>query len=155
MLTKIKKYILNWLVLPALDLKVKLDSIAYCPKRNSEHAVGYDLYSPTPVTLKAKKLTTIPLLFSTSFNPGWEAGLSDKSSFGAKGIGVLGGVIDPDYRGGWCVMLYNNGVEDVKIGNGDKIAQVVFRRVSNELPQVVTDLPPSKRGQGGFGSTGK
>ena len=41
------------------------------------------------------------------------------------------------------------------IHKGDKIAQLVILPLVKTTPEVVTELPPSDRGEGGFGSTGK
>lgn len=74
-----------------------------------------------------------------------------------KGIDVLAGVIDPDYRGVIGVLLMNLSGETVVIQNGDKIAQIIFERADRLAFYPVADLSAlnaTKRGSGGFGSTG-
>jgi len=44
--------------------------------------------------------------------------------------------------------------ESVKIARGDRIAQLVIAEVPELRPAWVDELPPSSRGEGGFGSTG-
>ena len=62
--------------------------------------------------------------------------------------------IDSDYRGELLVAMINLGTEPVAIERGMRIAQLVFQRVEAMELEEVAELPPSERGQGGFGSTG-
>ncbi len=65
------------------------------------------------------------------------------------------GVIDSDYRGEIKVGLINLGKEDYVIKKGDRIAQMVFAPVLIAETEVVSELPDTERGSGGFGSTGR
>ena len=79
-----------------------------------------------------------------------------RSSWGAKyGITLANavGVIDSDYRGEIKVALINNGPHLVEIKPGDRIAQLV-PSVGEPEPVKVKQLASTKRGVGGFGSTG-
>ena len=73
-----------------------------------------------------------------------------------KGITVLNtpGTIDADYRGELGVILMNQSKETVVIHSGDRIAQLVFAKVEKVKLVNVTDVNVTKRGDGGFGSTG-
>ncbi len=89
--------------------------------------------------------------------PGYEAQIRPRSGLALKhGISVLNtpGTVDADYRGEIKVLLINLGKEDFFIYRGDRIAQMVI----NALPSVkiykTKKLPPSDRGEGGFGHTG-
>ena len=62
--------------------------------------------------------------------------------------------IDSDYRGELMVALVNLGAEPFEVTRGMRIAQMVVGRVEQVEFQPVTELPPSGRGAGGFGSTG-
>lgn len=64
------------------------------------------------------------------------------------------GVIDSDYRGELCVALLNLGESSVTIRAGDRIAQLALLPVCRALPTVAQALEPTRRGEGGFGSTG-
>ncbi len=64
------------------------------------------------------------------------------------------GTIDADYRGEVHVVLANLGTVPVMIHRGDRIAQIVVAPVSRASFEVVDELPPTVRGEGGFGSTG-
>jgi dUTP pyrophosphatase len=63
--------------------------------------------------------------------------------------------IDSDYRGELMVALVNLGQEPFEITRGMRIAQMVVARVEQVAFEPVAELPPSGRGAGGFGSTGR
>jgi dUTP pyrophosphatase len=65
------------------------------------------------------------------------------------------GLIDPGYRGDVDVIAHNTDLRvSVRIGVGDRIAQLVLVRLAELEPASVAELPPSVRDEGGFGSTG-
>ena len=70
-----------------------------------------------------------------------------------KGIDVMAGVIDADYRGELGVILINLGEEPVQINAGDKIAQLIIETRHRCNFVEVADLNNTDRGAGGFGST--
>ena len=65
------------------------------------------------------------------------------------------GVIDSDYRGEVMVRLQNDDGHQFEIKVGDRIAQAMIIPVSQVSFEVVEELSETKRGDGGFGSTGK
>jgi len=65
------------------------------------------------------------------------------------------GVIDSDYRGEILVCLHNHGWEDYTVSPGERVAQLVVLPVVQAKFTVVDELPTTRRGNGGFGSTGK
>ena len=72
------------------------------------------------------------------------------------GIGVLNspGTVDSSFRGEVGVILYNTSETPFKIEPQQRIAQAVICPVIRAKFMVVTELPESDRGMGGFGSTG-
>ncbi len=64
------------------------------------------------------------------------------------------GTIDADYRGEVQVILVNLGSEAVTIARGARIAQLVVAPSSRVAFEPVASLPETRRGAGGFGSTG-
>lgn len=64
------------------------------------------------------------------------------------------GTIDSDYRGEIKVIVINHGEEPFTIKHGDRIAQMIIAPVQKIEIQKVFELPRTKRGDGGFGSTG-
>lgn len=65
------------------------------------------------------------------------------------------GLLDSDYRGELFIALENCGVNDFRIGDGQRIAQILFVPIARPLSfEVVDELTSTERGDGGFGSTG-
>ena len=64
------------------------------------------------------------------------------------------GVIDSDYRGEIKVGLQNSGSEDYTVQPGDRIAQLMIAPVIQARLTLVDELDDTRRGAGGFGSTG-
>ncbi|MBM2821127.1 MAG: deoxyuridine 5-triphosphate nucleotidohydrolase, dUTP pyrophosphatase [Candidatus Berkelbacteria bacterium] len=71
------------------------------------------------------------------------------------GLISLGGVIDSGYRGEIGVGLWNLSKKKVKINQGDRIAQLLIQPIINIQVKESIKLAESKRGQKGFGSTGR
>ena len=65
------------------------------------------------------------------------------------------GVIDSDYRGEIIVGLQNSGESDFTVRPGDRIAQLMIAPVIQANIRMVDELDETRRGAGGFGSTGK
>lgn len=66
------------------------------------------------------------------------------------------GLIDAGYRGEITVVLVNtDGEADYEVRRGDRVAQLVIQRVETAEFLDVGELPPSDRGGGGFGHTGR
>jgi dUTP pyrophosphatase len=65
------------------------------------------------------------------------------------------GTIDADFRGEVMVLLINLGRETVTIEPRERIAQLVIAPVEQAEISVADELPPTARGAGGFGSTGR
>ncbi|TDU43575.1 dUTP pyrophosphatase [Gelidibacter sediminis] len=88
---------------------------------------------------------------------GYEAQVRPRSGLAAKnGITVLNapGTIDADYRGEIGVILVNLSNDDFEIANGERIAQLVIAKHERAEWTAVETLSETKRGEGGFGSTG-
>lgn len=64
------------------------------------------------------------------------------------------GLIDFSYRGPISLMVDNIGSESVTINNGTRMCQLVSYDLSPIKLSLVDSLSKTKRGDGGFGSTG-
>lgn len=64
------------------------------------------------------------------------------------------GTVDPDFRGEAGILLRNRGKHDFAVEEGMRIAQLIFSKVELPALQEVPELPSTRRGSGGFGSTG-
>jgi dUTP pyrophosphatase len=131
------------------------------PAYHSEHAAGLDVVAAvqdeTPVTVAPGGRAAIPTGFVLELPPGYEGQLRPRSGLALKsGVTLLNspGTVDADYRGEVKVIIINLGDQPFIVRRGDRIAQLVIARVEPIRIQVATELAPTIRGQGGFGSTG-
>jgi dUTP pyrophosphatase len=128
---------------------------AVIPTRGSPKAAGYDLYSTESYTLRPNERRLFKTGLSMAIPSGMYGRIAPRSGLAfKKGVDVLAGVIDEDYRGDIGVILINLGQEDFKVVVGDKIAQIIFE-FYNEVSFEEQALTNTDRGSGGFGSTDK
>ena len=101
-------------------MKIKLLSDkAIVPSRGSKYAAGYDLYSVESYELKVGERKAFKTDVSMAIPHGYYGRIAPRSGLALKkGIDVLGGVIDEDYRGELLVILVNLGQENVQINAG-------------------------------------
>lgn len=132
-----------------------LNENARVPERGSPQAAGFDLFASEAATIRKGEVVLVPLGFATAMDDTFHGRIEGRSGMASKGLLVVTGVIDADYRGEWKVILQNLGKEDYQVAIGDKVAQVVFRQTVAAHFQTVSRLSESSRGAGGFGSTGR
>jgi dUTP pyrophosphatase len=129
------------------------------PAYATEGSAGLDLMAAltTPVDLPPLGRAVVPTGIAIALPTGYEAQVRPRSGLAAEhGITVLNapGTIDADYRGEIGVMLVNLGDAPFRVEPGMRIAQMVIAPVSAVDWDEVEELPESRRGDGGFGSTG-
>ena len=138
----------------------KLKPNAILPTYGSAEAAGADLYAclETPVQIEPGKTVFIPTGLAMEIPSGYaglayaRSGLACKQDLApANKVGV----IDSDYRGEFIIALHNHGREVRTIAHGERIAQLVITPVFTPGFTEVSELSDTKRGSGGFGSTGK
>lgn len=96
--------------------------------------------------------------FAIEIPAGYEAQIRPRSSLALNcGVTVANapGTIDSDYRGEVCVIMVNHFYKPFRIKHGDRIAQLVIAPVVQGDFRLVDELSETKRGDGGFGSTGR
>jgi dUTP pyrophosphatase len=132
------------------------------PEYQSPHAAGLDLLAAVPETaplvLAPGQRALVPTGLTIALPSGYEAQVRPRSGLAAKhGVTVLNapGTIDADYRGEIGVLLINHGDAPFPIHRGERIAQMVVAAVARVELVSSGSLPPTKRGSGGFGSTGR
>jgi dUTP pyrophosphatase len=136
-------------------IKVPFTGDGQAPKRASEWAAGADLHAGADVTLAPGERALVPTGLQLAIPAGHVGLVWPRSGLAVRhGIDTLAGVIDSDYRGEVRVLLVNHGAEPFRIRRGDRIAQLLIQRVEQADFVPVAELPPSGRGEGGFGSTG-
>lgn len=129
------------------------------PEYETEGSAGCDLRAALdePIILKPGKRALIPTGLRMALTEGFEAQIRPRSGLAYRnGITMLNspGTIDSDYRGEIKVLAINHGENDFTIKHGDRIAQMVIAPIQQIEIQQVYELPKTKRGHGGFGSTG-
>mgnify|MGYP006295367285 CR=1 len=130
------------------------------PQYKTDHAAGLDLPAAVQrdTVIPAGKFKLIPTGFSVEIPVGYEGQVRPRSGLAVKhGIGILNapGTIDADYRGEIGVILFNFSDRDFTISRGDRIAQLVITRMEHVSSREVEHLNDSRRGEGGFGHTGR
>ena len=139
----------------------KLDPAVKLPEYKTYGASGMDIiaFIKKPISLKPKMSSIISTGLSVAFSKDYEIQIRPRSGLAAKSnISILNtpGTIDSDYRGEIKVIMYNHGINEFIINNGDRIAQMILSPVLKiVLEETNDDLPETIRGEGGFGSTGK
>ena len=117
---------------------------------------GLDIYSPEAFVLQPGERRHVPTGWSLALPDGYVSLIWDRSGLASKnGITCLGGVIECTYRGEYAVVLLNTGPEAFEVKVGDRIAQLLIQPIVTADLQEVEVLPPSPRGEGGFGSSGR
>ncbi len=140
--------------LNALRFK-QLDSRAVLPKRGSALAAGLDVCSIEDLDIQPKQRVMARTGLSVAIPQGFYGRVAPRSGLAAKnGLDVLAGVIDSDYRGEVCCLLYNTGEETISLPAGSKICQLIVEQIITPEAEWATDLDETARGAGGFGSTG-
>ncbi|MFZ8801373.1 MAG: dUTP diphosphatase [Candidatus Calescibacterium sp.] len=138
-------------------LKVKkLKEDVKLPVYSTDGSAGLDLFSAEEVEIPAGQWKLVGTGISIELPDGFEAQVRPRSGLALKGITVLNtpGTIDPDYRGEVKVILFNVSDQNFKVEKGMKIAQLVISKFERVKVEVVDKLSDTKRGEGGFGSTG-
>lgn len=113
------------------------------------------------IVLEPGSRVLIPTGLYIALPEGYEAQVRPRSGLALKeGITVINtpGTIDADYRGNIGVPLINHGLKTVYIEDGERIGQLVLNKVERiDWKEVFSkyDLGSTKRGEGGFSSTGK
>jgi dUTP pyrophosphatase len=138
-----------------LNLKVKkLSNFVDLRQRDWGNA-GFDLYSTEEGLIMPNQRKMVSVGISTSFEPDYYMRIAPRSGLASKsGVDVLAGVIDSSYRGEWKVILYNTSNTPYVFKVGDRIAQAIPERISNDHFEFVDSLEESERSDKGFGSTG-
>jgi len=129
------------------------------PEAATAGSAGLDLRAaiPEPETLAPRERRVVPTGLAVAIPLGWEGQVRPRSGLAlSRGVTLVNspGTIDSDYRGEIKVILINLGDRPFLIEPAMRIAQLLFFRVPAVTLREVGDLPPSDRGNGGFGSSG-
>lgn len=139
---------------------MRLDPELALPSYAQEGDAGADLVAREDAVLTAGGgRALVPTGAAIAIPPGYAGFVQPRSGLALKhGVTCLNtpGLIDSGYRGELKVLLVNTDPkDDFIVKRGERIAQLVIQRVEHVQFVAVTELPPSPRGEGGFGSTGR
>ncbi len=138
-----------------IQLKVQRMNDAKLPSYAHPGDAGMDLYSLEECALKAGERRVIKTGIKMAISEGFVGLVRDRSGLAVNhGITVMAGVVDSGYRGEVGIVLRNTSSLDVNITKHMRIAQMLILPVGHAEIIDVDDLDETKRGHGGFGSTG-
>ncbi|MBD5134100.1 MAG: dUTP diphosphatase [Clostridiales bacterium] len=137
-----------------------LDPRAKLPAYGSADAAGADLYALTdgPVAVAPGETVLIRTGLALAIPQGYVGLVYARSGLATRqGLAPANkvGVIDADYRGELMVSLHNHSGETRTVECGDRIAQLVIAPYLTAQFQRADELDDTRRGAGGFGSTGR
>ena len=138
-----------------MKLKVILEEGAYMPVKAYETDAGFDLKSPVDAVIEPYSSVTIDTGVHMEIPAGYVGFLKSKSGLNVKYGLNSEGVIDAGYTGCIVCKIYNHTGVPYSVQAGDKISQIVFLPIP-EVELVLADkFETSKRGNNGFGSSGR
>lgn len=143
-----------------MEINIKLlNENAKVPTRGSEYAAGYDLYAATEYDIEIAPHSTVKIGtgISVELPNGTFGAIFARSGLATKkGLRPANcvGVCDSDYRGEYIVPIHNDTDEIMTIAAGERIAQLIVMPFVGIEFNIVDELTETKRGDGGFGSTG-
>lgn len=128
------------------------------PRYETEEAAGFDLCSSLECVIPPKSHKLIHTGIYMDIPRGYHVEIRSRSGLAAEnGVFVLNspGTIDSDYTGEICIILCNLGDAPFHVGRFDRIAQaVVMKHEKASFVKIDRVVKQTKRGSGGFGSTG-
>lgn len=146
------------------SIKIKklenFDQRLQLPAYETELAAGADIRANLPsgeLVIKPGQRVLVPTGLSFEIEAGFEVQVRPRSGLSLKtNLLVVNspGTIDADYRGEVKIILGNFGDKDEVIEHGMRVAQIVLAPITQAKFEVVQELSDTKRGSGGFGSTG-
>ena len=147
-------------VIKIVRLRPDTDSDIPLPRYMTSQSAGMDLCAALKEDLILNKgeLTLIPTGFAIALPEGFEAQIRPRSGLAVKhGIGLINspGTIDSDYRGEIMIAAINLGPKPYTFRRGDRIAQMIIKKVYFARLEIVEELDETNRNTGGFGHTGK
>jgi len=143
-----------------LRLRPESDANVPLPRYMTPKAAGMDICAAIEKDLVLEKgvVALIPTGFAVAIPEGFEIQIRPRSGLAVNhGIGIINspGTIDADYRGEVKIGLINLGGKKYTVKRGDRIAQMVIKRVYQAKLKVVEQLDETGRNSGGFGHTGR
>lgn len=135
----------------------KLRPEAIIPVYQKEGDAGFDLYASADTLVPAGQAAVIPTGLAFAIPDGFEMQIRLRSGAALKTPLIVAnapGTVDSGYRGEVGIIVRNLSAQDWLVKAGERIAQGLITPVYQALFVEQENLPPSERGDKGFGSTG-
>lgn len=137
-------------------MKILIEPGAHIPTKAHEEDAGFDIMSPYDVNVPKRGSAVIDAGVHITIPKGFVGFLKSKSGLNVKHDITSEGVIDSGYTGSIKVKLYNHGDNDYEVKAGDKITQIIFLAIPQDVTfEMVDKLEDTERGENGFGSSGR
>lgn len=137
-----------------MTIKIKLDEGAYVPQRAHGADAGADLFSTVEAIVYPGCHATIDTGVHMEIPFGYDGTVAAKSGLMKNNGIITAGTVDSGYTGSIRVTLINTGNDPFVVKKGQKIAQIIIRKVELCEFEEVEEISASERGDCGFGSTG-
>ena len=141
-----------------MQVQVINQSLNVLPEYETPQSAGMDVKCTERIVLNPGERILAKTGLYVQIPAGFEIQVRPRSGLALKhGVTVLNtpGTIDADYRGEIGVILINHSSTVAEFAAGERIAQLVMARVERIEWEITDSLSGTKRGAGGFGSTGK
>lgn len=132
-----------------------LNAYAKLPMYDHKDDAAFGIFSSENKALKSMETCLVATGISSEIPNNCFVSIRDRSSMAIKGLHVLAGVVDAGYRGEWKIVMINLSKMKYEIKVGDKIAQGILQDAVHPTIKLVKKLSATKRGNRGFGSTGR
>lgn len=143
---------------PSVECQVaRLTARALMPRKGHAADAGFDLAIPEDHALPPGLPYRIDLEIALQIPRGWYGQIFGRSSVFERGLSVHPGVIDADYRGSVQLLVENRRPHTLHVQRGDRLAQLLILPVPSATLRCISpdEIEPTRRGAGGFGSTGR
>lgn len=142
-----------------LRLNPERDADIPFPRYMTPLSAGMDICASIENALDVEhgNIALIPTGLAVAIPPGFEIEIRPRSGLASKhGISLINspGTIDADYRGEILIAVINHGKKTYTFRRGDRIAQMLVKKVYQARLEVVEELDDTTRSTGGFGHTG-
>lgn len=138
----------------------RITETAIVPTRGSAQAAGFDLYADTEKDIRMFPGEVVEFFTGLALEipDGFFGAVYPRSGLATRlGLRLSNcvGVIDSDYRGNIGVPLRNDSRKTVTVKAHERIAQIIIQECPYVILAEAQELSETKRGEGGFGSTGR
>ena len=143
---------------PVLVKVRKLYPDVVLPTRATEGSACWDVYALEAAWIYNDEVILVRTGLAFEVPDGWVLEIRPRSGLASKGVIIPNspGTLDSDYRGELLVPMFcDGGLERKCLNKGTRIAQVMLKEVIPTEFVEVSELTPTERGTGGFGSTGR